>query len=82
MEFQGRDAFIDELYIEEDYRGQGLGTQVMQQVEAEARGLNVRALHLEVDRENTRAHRLYRAQGFIPRERYVLMSKDLRSRKE
>ena len=55
LAFQGRDAFIDELYIIDEHRGQGLGTQAMHQIEAEAKGLDVRVLHLEVGRENSRA---------------------------
>jgi len=49
--YRGVDAFIDELYIEPQWRRMGFGRQAMQQVESQARGLGVNALHLEVDRE-------------------------------
>jgi ribosomal protein S18 acetylase RimI-like enzyme len=64
LEYHGRDAFIDEIYIREAYRGQGIGDRTLQFVEAEARKLGVHALHLEVETENQRAHRFYLKHGF------------------
>jgi ribosomal protein S18 acetylase RimI-like enzyme len=44
--------------------------------ERECRARGVRALHLEVEPGNERAHALYRRSGFAERG-YVLMSKRL-----
>lgn len=74
IEFGGRDAFIDELFIAEGHRGRGIGGRVLQQLRGEAAALGIHALHLEVDRENRRAQRLYRSAGFDARTRYFLMS--------
>jgi GNAT superfamily N-acetyltransferase len=74
IEFGGRDAFLDELYIAEAFRGQGLGGTVLECVKQEAWALGVRALHLEVARDNGCARRLYEQRGFQARERYHLMS--------
>jgi ribosomal protein S18 acetylase RimI-like enzyme len=77
FEYRGHDAFIDELYIDEKYRHQGLGRQTMEFVEQRARELGVTAIHLEVDRENGPAQGLYRRTGYVDHDRY-LMTKWLR----
>ncbi len=77
FEYRGRDAFIDELYIEPEYRRMGLGRRAMEFVEEEARALGVNALHLEVDRANHPALELYRRTGYADHGRH-LMTKRLR----
>lgn len=79
IEFRGRDAFVDELFIAEQARGKGLGSRVLELIRKEAARLGIVALHLEVARDNTRARRLYEKWGFRARERYYLMSCDLLS---
>jgi ribosomal protein S18 acetylase RimI-like enzyme len=74
IEFGGRDAFVDELYIAEHARGRGLGNRVLELLKSEAARLGIVALHLEVARSNTRARQLYGKWGFRSRKRYVLMS--------
>lgn len=74
IEFGGRDAFVDEMYLDSEYRGRGIGRTVLGEIQTKARALGVRALHLEVDRENERARRLYLSAGFASRERFHLMS--------
>ena len=77
IEEGGRDAFLDEFYIDEQYRGQGFGRQALEAVQAEAVKFDVQALHLEVARTNERARRLYESTGFVARERYVIMTNEL-----
>lgn len=77
IEFAGIDAFVDELFLVEPARGRGLGGRVLDLLAREAARLEIRALHLEVDRENARARRLYGAKGYEPRERFMLMSRRL-----
>ena len=76
LEYHGRDAFIDELYVDGSFRGRGYGRRALALVEDEARALHVRELHLEVERRNEGAQRLYRRLGFSDHDRY-LMSKRL-----
>jgi ribosomal protein S18 acetylase RimI-like enzyme len=68
LEWLGRDAFVDELFLKEEYRGRGWGRHTMEFVEAEARAAGVRSLHLEVVRKNTAALKLYRKMGFAEHE--------------
>jgi ribosomal protein S18 acetylase RimI-like enzyme len=72
LEFQGRDAFVDELYLREPFRGQGLGTRALEVAAELCRAAGVRALHLEVERGNHRAQTLYRRAGFADREHYLM----------
>ena len=67
LEFHGRDAFIDELYVAPAHRGVGLGRQAVELAEAACRAYGVGALHLEVETGNERAHALYRQSGFAER---------------
>jgi ribosomal protein S18 acetylase RimI-like enzyme len=77
FEYHGRDSFIDELYIEPQYRRQGIGRRAMQFVEERARELGVNALHLEVDQGNDPAAELYRRAGYHDHSRF-LMTKRLK----
>jgi GNAT superfamily N-acetyltransferase len=78
FEYGGYDAFIDEVYITEQHRGQGIGKRALQVAEDECGVLGVRALHLEVERVNTNAHALRRKSGFVEHDRY-LMTKHISS---
>jgi GNAT superfamily N-acetyltransferase len=64
LEWLGRDAFVDEFYLREEYRGRGWGGKTMAFVEEAARSLDITTLHLEVVRENSRALEVYRRLGF------------------
>lgn len=72
LEYRGRDAFIDELYIQEQYRRQGIGKKALQLAEKICREQGIQAVHLEVERENTQARALYGKVGFTNRDRYLL----------
>jgi ribosomal protein S18 acetylase RimI-like enzyme len=72
LEYHGRDAFIDEIYVKENYRGQGIGKKALQFIEEVCRELGVRALHLEVERTNTNAQAMYRRTGFAEQDSYLM----------
>ena len=76
LEFHGRDAFVDELFVRPHRRGQGLARAGLALMEAECRAHGVHALHLEVTPTNEPAVALYRRFGFAMRGRQ-LMSKGL-----
>ena len=75
LEFNGRDAWLTELWIDEEARGTGAGQAALELLVPELRALGVRAVHLQVRPENP-ARRLYERSGFatVPR---VIMSKPL-----
>jgi ribosomal protein S18 acetylase RimI-like enzyme len=72
LEFKGRDAFVDELFLREEFRGRGIGRRALAFAEDQCRGAGVRALHLEVERANTNAQGLYRRAGFKDHDRYLM----------
>jgi GNAT superfamily N-acetyltransferase len=72
IEYHGHDAFVDELYLRESHRRRGWGRATLSFVEQVCRGLGVHALHLEVERENTAAHAVYRKFGFESQDRHLL----------
>ena len=72
FEFHGRDAFIDELYIDAAHRRRGFGRQAVAFIEEKARDLGVNAIHLEVDRGNDPAFELYRRTGYEDHNRFLM----------
>ena len=79
IEFLGRDAFIDEFFLLPSYRGRGWGRKTLSYVEAQAQVHEIRAIHLEVVRQNENAKRLYYKTGYEDRDHY-LMSKRISNR--
>lgn len=72
LEFHGRDAFVDELFIREGYRHRGVGTATLRFVEEQCPALGVHALHLEVERTNLAGQALYRKMGFRDHDRHLM----------
>lgn len=72
LEFHGRDALIDEFYIRENYRNQGIGKQTLEFVQTTCQNLAIKAVHLEVDHKNTRAKTIYQKAGFVEHDRYLM----------
>ncbi len=72
LEFHGRDAFVDELFLREKHRGQGIGKCALRFLTEVCASEGVNALHLEVDRENKPAQALYRKFGFEDHDRYLM----------
>ncbi len=72
LEYRGRDAFVDELYIDQNARGAGLGRVAMETAEAYCEATGVRALHLEVESHRETARALYQRRGFVPHGRELM----------
>jgi GNAT superfamily N-acetyltransferase len=72
LEFSGRFALLDELFILAPYRSQGLGRQILERLEDVCRDLGLTALRLEVARTNQGARRLYEKAGFEAHDRDLM----------
>lgn len=72
LEYGGRDAFVDEIYIQAKYRRQGIGSKTLLFAEEICRSHGIQALHLEVERENINAQIVYQKAGFVDHSRYLL----------
>jgi ribosomal protein S18 acetylase RimI-like enzyme len=75
LEYRGKGAWIDELFVAESHRGQGIGTQLLELAEQASRQHHAHFLHLEVTHGNP-AIELYRRRGFRDHNRF-LMTKPL-----
>jgi GNAT superfamily N-acetyltransferase len=72
LEFGGRDALLDELYVRESHRGHGIGTQAIAEVEELCRAQEIGVVHLEADYVNARVHEFYKWLGFRDHERHLM----------
>jgi len=71
LEYRGKGAWVDELFVEPSHRGLGLGTQLLDLAERASLELGAQTLHLEVTHGN-RAIELYRRRGFLDHHRYLM----------
>lgn len=72
LEYRGRDAFVDELYVRPASRGRGLAKAALLALEEACQAEDVRNLHLEVERDKQEAQALYRRVGFRDSERRLM----------
>ena len=75
VELGGIEGFIDEFFIREKVRGRGMGHEVLTTLLPALKDHGIKALHLEVERNNETAQRLYKRAGFEARENYILMTR-------
>ena len=75
FEYKGRIAFLDELYIKENFRGKGIGKQTIDFIKEQASNQNVKLIYLEVENHNQNAQKLYLAHNFEVHNRKLLKHK-------
>jgi len=71
LEYRGKGAWVDELFVEPTHRGQGIGTRLLDLAESASLENGAQTLHLEVSHGN-RAIELYRRRGFVDHHRYLM----------
>ena len=64
FEYQGKIAFLDELYLTKQARGKGIGNQAIQFFLNESKKLSLKLIYLEIENHNQNAQKLYIANGF------------------
>lgn len=74
LESGGRDALLDEIFVEE--RGRGVGGAALDAVLADLRRRGLPRIFLETERRNRRVRRFYTRHGFHAQDS-VWMSQDL-----
>jgi ribosomal protein S18 acetylase RimI-like enzyme len=72
LEFHGRFALLDELYIRGPFQRQKLGRAAVEFAQRVCRDAKIAALRLEVWTGNTGAQSLYKAEGFNTEERFLM----------
>lgn len=75
FEYQGRIAFIDELYLKKSARGKGIGAKTLQFIKEQIPKLSLKLLYLEVEHHNENAQKLYLAKDFEVHNRKLLKYK-------
>ncbi len=75
LEYGGRIAMIDQIYLKPEWRNQGIGTQILPMVEACILKAGARALSLEVNIGNKSARRFYERHQFVPHRQFCVMVK-------
>jgi ribosomal protein S18 acetylase RimI-like enzyme len=72
LEYGGMHGFIDELFVQEGFRGEGAGSQAIEYAAAMCKHLGMSTLLLEVDLENARSRALYERIGFREHRRRLM----------
>jgi ribosomal protein S18 acetylase RimI-like enzyme len=75
FEYQGRIAFLDELYVTEKARGKGIGNEAITFIKNETHKLSLKLIYLEVEPHNKKAQNLYIANGFEMHNRKLMRLK-------
>ncbi|MFY0680107.1 MAG: GNAT family N-acetyltransferase [Thalassovita sp.] len=76
LELGGMDGFVDEIYVRPGVRGRGIGSEVLTALPKALAGAGLKALHLEVKRDDDDTQRFYRRLRFKDRADYMLMTLD------
>lgn len=75
FEYGGTIAFLDELYLNENSRGKGLGKKAVAFIQDQATKFNLKLLYLEIEQHNSTAQKLYLAAGFELHNRNIMRYK-------
>lgn len=72
LEFGGLVVILDDFFVEENLRGQGIGQAVLEEVEKKARSKGAVQIFLEVEHANSRAFSFYERNGWKKRNRHMM----------
>jgi GNAT superfamily N-acetyltransferase len=75
FEYQGKIAFLDELYVTEKARGKGIGSKAIEFIKEESHKLSLKLIYLEAELHNKKAQNLYIANGFEMHNRKLMRLK-------
>lgn len=75
FEYQGRIAFLDELFIKNEQRGLGIGNKTIQFILSLTNEFNIKMIYLEVENHNENAQKLYLANDFEFHNRKIMTYK-------
>lgn len=76
LELHGKDCFLDEIYLAQEYRHKGIGSEAMKFIEDYLRKKKFKAIHLIVFENNIKAQQYYIKNGFSTRDA-IFMTKSL-----
>ena len=76
MEYDGRNALLDEFFIKDSFRAKGIGKETLKFIEQQCKLNDIHAVHLQVNNFNPSAKKLYELFGFEVVDR-IFMKKNL-----
>lgn len=68
-------CYLEDLIVDESYRGKGVGSKLLQALIDSARAEGVRTLEFMTATHRTDAHRFYEKIGFVKKDQYVYKMK-------
>ncbi|MFD1195968.1 GNAT family N-acetyltransferase [Seohaeicola saemankumensis] len=77
VEYGGLDGIVDEIFVRPAVRGRGMGFEALNGIAKALASGGVRALHLEVARDDARTQAFYARARFAPRDHTMFMSRVL-----
>lgn len=77
IELGGQIAVIDQIFLQQDWRRQGVGSHILPKIEAHATEKACQAVILEVNIGNSGAREFYEQFDYMPRRQHCIMSKRL-----
>lgn len=72
FEYQGKIAFLDELFLNEKARGKGIGKAALQFVHEQALQHNLKIVYLEIESHNETAKKLYSSNDYVLHNRQIM----------
>jgi len=72
FEYQGRIAFLDELFVSPEARGVGLGKLALDFIAEEAKTLSIKIIYLEIEPHNEAARKLYLSKNYTVHKRGLM----------
>ena len=75
FEYQGKIAFLDELYLTEKARGKGIGSKTIAFILDESKKADLKLIYLEIENHNQNAQKLYLANNFELHNRKLMAYK-------
>ena len=75
FEYQGKIAFLNELYLSKKARGKGIGSKAVAYIIEESKKSSLKLIYLEIENHNQNAQKLYLASGFELHNRKLMAHK-------
>jgi GNAT superfamily N-acetyltransferase len=72
MEYGGLMGCLDDLFVKEPFRNLGLSTSALAEVRDFCKSIQVRAISVEVGKDNGPAQVVYQRTGFVNTDRQLL----------
>lgn len=72
FEYKGKIAFLDELYLNENARGKGIGKKTLEFVRNQAHQNDLKLVYLEIEPHNAVAKKLYLSNDFTIHNRQIM----------